>query len=89
MKKIKISQDKVLKKSKIIKVGKRRNMRIAAAEWVDEELIDNIKIRGKLSRRWRIARKGAFCSGPVSTGPNSLENGELFDDWPLRFVGVA
>ena len=32
---------------------------------------------------------GAFCSGPVSTGPNSLENGELFDDWPLRFVGVA
>jgi len=31
-------------------------MRIAAAEWVDV-LIDNIKIRGKLSRRWRIARK--------------------------------
>ena len=57
MKKIKISQDKVLKKSKRIKVGKKGNMRIAAAEWVDEELIDNIKIRGKLSRRWRIARK--------------------------------
>ena len=32
-------------------------MRIAAVEWVDEELIDNIKIRGKISRRWRIARK--------------------------------
>ena len=57
MKKIKISQEKVLKKSKRIKVGEKGNMRIAAAEWVDEELIDNIKIRGKLSRRWRIARK--------------------------------
>ena len=57
MKKIKISQEKVLKKSKRIKGGKKGDMRIAAAEWVDEELIDNIKIRGKLSRRWRIARK--------------------------------
>ena len=56
MKKIKISQEKVLKKSKRIK-GKKGNMRIAAAEWVDEELIVNIEIIGKLSRRWRIARK--------------------------------
>jgi len=55
MKKIKISQDKELKKSKRIK-EKKGNMRIAA-EWVDEELIDNIKIRGKLSRKGRIAKK--------------------------------
>ena len=57
MRKIKASQDKVLKKSKIVKVGKKGNMRIAAAEWVDDELIDNIETRGKLSRKWRIARK--------------------------------
>ena len=36
---------------------KKGDIRVAAAEWVDEELIENIKIRGKLSRRWRIARK--------------------------------
>ena len=57
MKKIKISQEKILKKSKRIKVGRKGDTRVAAAEWVDEELIENIKIRGKLSRRWRIARK--------------------------------
>ena len=57
MRKIKTSQDKVLKKSKRIKVGKKGNMRIAAAEWVDDELIDHIETRGKLSRKWRIARK--------------------------------
>ena len=57
MKNIKISQEKVLKKSKRIKVGKKGDIRIAATEWVDEELIENIKIRGKLSRRWRTARK--------------------------------
>ena len=28
-----------------------------AAEWVDSELIDNINIRSRLSRNWRIARK--------------------------------
>jgi len=28
-----------------------------AAEWVDLELIDNINLRSKLSRKWRLARK--------------------------------
>ena len=32
-------------------------MKVSAAKWVDLELIDNIKERSKLSRRWRIARK--------------------------------
>ena len=57
MKKIKISQEKILKKSKSIQVGRKGATRVAAAEWVDKELIDNIKIRRELSRRWRIARK--------------------------------
>ena len=57
MRKIKISQERKLKKRKRIKIGKKGDTRIAAAEWVDEELKENIKKRGKLSRRWRIARK--------------------------------
>ena len=28
-----------------------------AAEWVDQELIDNIKLRNRLSKNWRFARK--------------------------------
>ena len=57
MKKIKTFQNKILKKSKRIRIGSRGNRRIAAAEWVDIELIDNIKERSRLSRRWRIVRK--------------------------------
>ena len=57
MEKIKTSQNRILKKSKRVRVGSRGNMKVAAAEWVDLELIDNIKERSKLSRRWRIARK--------------------------------
>ena len=57
MRKIKISQEGKLKVKKRIKVGKKGDTRILAAEWVDEELKDNIKHRGRLSRRWRIARK--------------------------------
>ena len=56
MRKIKISQEGKLKVKKRIKVGKKGDTRILAAEWVDEELKDNIKQRGRLSRRWRIAR---------------------------------
>ena len=57
MKKIKTSQNKVLKKRKRIRIGRRGNKKITAAEWVDIELIENINLRSKLSRRWRIARK--------------------------------
>ena len=57
MKKLKDSQNKVLKKRKRIKIGSRENKRVAAAEWVDVELTDNIKERSKLSRKWRIARR--------------------------------
>ena len=57
MKKIKTSQNKVLKKRKRIRIGRRGNKKVSAAEWVDIELIENINLRSKLSRRWRIARK--------------------------------
>merc|ERR1711913_142668 len=57
MKKVKTTQDVVLKKKKRIKVGKRGKQKVIAAEWVDMELIDNINLRSKLSRRWRSARK--------------------------------
>merc|ERR1711874_497881 len=54
---IKYSQNKILKKNKRIRIGMREHKRVTAAEWVDIELIDNIKVKNKLSRRWRIARK--------------------------------
>ena len=57
MKKIKTSQNKVLKKRKRIRIGRRGNKKITAAEWVDIELIENINLRSRLSRRWKIARK--------------------------------
>ena len=57
MRKIKTSQNKVLKKKKRIRIGRRENKKVTAAEWVDIELIENIKLRSKLSRRWRISRK--------------------------------
>ena len=50
MKKVKTTQDTVLKKRKRIKVGKRGKQKVTAAEWVDMELIDNINLRSKLIR---------------------------------------
>jgi len=57
MKEIKTTLDITLWKKKRIKIGKRRNQIVLAAEWVDTELTDNISLRSKLSMRWRIARK--------------------------------
>merc|ERR1711874_610223 len=57
MEKIKIVQNKTLRKKKRIRVGRRGEEKIQAAEWIDEELRDNIRKRSKLSRRWRLARK--------------------------------
>ena len=57
MKKIKTTQDVVLRKKKTIKIGKRGKHTVIAAEWVDMKLIDNINLRSKLSRKWRLARK--------------------------------
>merc|ERR1711874_848532 len=56
MRKVKTSQNKVLKKKRI-RIGRRENNKVTAAEWVDIELIENIKLRSKLSKRWRISMK--------------------------------
>merc|ERR1711874_844073 len=57
MEKIKIAQDKTLEKKKRIRVGKRGEEKVQAAEWVDEERKDNIRKRSRISRRSRLARK--------------------------------
>ena len=57
MKKIKIAQEKTLKVVKRVKIGRRGETHIAAAEWFDEELKENIKKRGRLSKKQRVVRK--------------------------------
>ena len=57
MKKMKMTLDSVLKRKKRIKLGRKGKKTILAAEWVDQELIENIKLRSRLSRNWRYARK--------------------------------
>ena len=57
MKKIQTSHNKILKKSKRVRIDPRGNKRVAETKLVDIELINNIKERSRLSRRWRIARK--------------------------------
>ena len=56
MKKIETALNKTLKVEKV-KVGRMEGKHRVAAEWFNWELKENIKLRGKLSRRWRIARK--------------------------------
>ena len=57
MKKLKISVNLTLRKRKKIRVGKKGNKVIRAAEWVDQDLMDNIRLRIRLNRNWRFARK--------------------------------
>ena len=46
-----------LLKKKRLKVGKKGKKIILAAKWVDNELIENLKIRSRLNREWRKAKK--------------------------------
>merc|ERR1711874_515461 len=57
MGKIKTTLDSTLRKKKRIKVGGKGKNVILAADWVDKELIRNIKLRTSYSRQWRIVRK--------------------------------
>merc|ERR1711874_627606 len=57
MSKLKTSIDETMKRKKMIKLGGKGKLKLISAEWVDKELIDNIKLRSKLSREWRLARK--------------------------------
>merc|ERR1711874_571261 len=55
--KLKISLNSTMKRKKRIKLGSKKKVTLLAAEWVDNELIENIKLRSKLSREWRHARR--------------------------------
>ena len=57
MKKLKISVNLTLRKRKKIRVGRKGNKVIRTAEWVDQELMENIRLRMRLKRNWRFARK--------------------------------
>merc|ERR1711874_764271 len=57
MSKLKNSIDATMKRRKMIKLGGKSKVKLVSAEWVDKELIDNVKLRSKLSRDWRLARK--------------------------------
>ena len=57
MKKINILVNLTLRKRKKIRVGRKENKVIRAAEWVDQELMENIRLRMRLNRNWRFARK--------------------------------
>ena len=47
----------VLLKKKRIKVKKKVDKILLAAKWVDNELIDNLKLKSILNRKWRKAKK--------------------------------
>ena len=57
MKKLKNTLNSTMKKRKKIKLGNKNSNKLLAAEWVDDELIGNIKLRLQYSREWRYARK--------------------------------
>ena len=50
MKKLKNSMNKTMRRTARIKLGCRGNKKMIAGEWMDDELIDNIKLRCKYSR---------------------------------------
>merc|ERR1711874_230834 len=57
MYKLKSTLNTTLRKKKRIKVVGKGSNKLLAAEWVDEELIRNIKLRTKYSKEWKKARK--------------------------------
>jgi len=57
MDKMKTTLNSTMRKRKKIKVGGKGKNIMLAAEWVDDELIKNIKLRTYYSREWKIARK--------------------------------
>merc|ERR1712121_211859 len=57
MKKLKTSVNHHLRKRKKLKVGKKGNKIIRAAEWVDLELIESIKLRMRLNKNLRYSRR--------------------------------
>ena len=57
MNKIKSTLNTTMRKKNRVKLGSKGKETILAAEWMDQEIIDNINLRSKYSRQWRYARK--------------------------------
>ena len=57
MRKIEESQNKTLKVEKRMKIGNNSGRNVVATEWFDSELQASVKLRGKKSKAWRIARR--------------------------------
>ena len=57
MDKIEISQNRTLKRTIRMKVGRKGNKLVLAAEWIDNQAILYIKERKNRSRAWRCARR--------------------------------
>ena len=57
MDKLKSTLNSTMRRKKRIKLGNKNKVKLLAAEWVDDELISNIKLRSQYSREWRYARK--------------------------------
>ena len=57
MGKIKTTLNSTMRKKKRVKVGGKGKKTILAVEWVDAELLSNIKLRSNYSIQWRLARK--------------------------------
>merc|ERR1711874_379915 len=55
--KLKSTLNTTPRKKKRIKVGGKGSNKLFAAEWVDEELIRNIRLRTNYSKEWKKARK--------------------------------
>merc|ERR1711874_87687 len=56
MRKLKSTIDETLKRRKRIKLAGKDQVRMISAPWVDEELIDNIRLRSYLNKEWKMAR---------------------------------
>merc|ERR1711874_594848 len=56
MGKLKSSINETLKRMKKVKVAGKNQTRMISAPWVDQELIDSIKLRSYLNKEWKLAR---------------------------------
>ena len=57
MKKVEIMQDRNLRKTRKIRIGRKGNKQILSAEWMDRQALRCIRLRKIKSRAWRHARK--------------------------------
>jgi len=56
MNKMKSSIDETLRRRKMVKLAGKNQVKMISAPWVDDELIENIKLRTFLNKEWRMAR---------------------------------